>query len=97
MTAGAPTTIPVVVTNNTGAPGYLNAWIDYNNNGVFTDAGEQIAVNTAVANGTTNSTLNLNITVPAGAVTGTDVGVRVRLSNDASPGSTGSGGVGRCV
>jgi len=94
MTAGAPTTIPVVVTNNTGAPGYLNAWIDYNNNGVFTDAGEQIAVNTAVANGTTNSTLNLNITVPAAAVTGTNVGVRVRLSNDASPGSTGSGGVG---
>ena len=94
LTAGAPAVIPVVATNNTGAGAYLNAWIDYNNNGVFTDSGEQIAMNTAVASGTTNSTYNLNITVPASAVTGTNVGVRVRISSDNSPGSTGAGGVG---
>jgi hypothetical protein len=94
MMAGAPAIIPVVVTNTTGSPGYLNAWIDYNNNGVFTDVGEQIATNKPVTNGTTNSTVNLNITVPAAAVTGTNLGVRVRISNDISPGSTGAGGVG---
>ncbi|MCX6847408.1 MAG: putative Ig domain-containing protein [Verrucomicrobia bacterium] len=94
LTAGAPATIPVVASNNTGAAAYLNAWIDYNNNGVFTDSGEQIATNTAVANGLTNSTFNISITVPASAVTGTNLGVRTRISNDISPGSTGAGGVG---
>jgi hypothetical protein len=94
LIAGAPATIPVIVTNNTGTQGYLNAWIDYNNNGVFTDAGEQIATNTSVPTATTNSTYNLNITVPPAAVTGTNLGVRVRISNDITPGSTGAGGVG---
>ncbi len=94
MTAGAPATVSVVASNNTGAPAYLNAWIDYNNNGVFTDPGEQIATNTSVATGTTNSNYNLNITVPAAAVTGTDLGMRARISSDISPGSTGAGGVG---
>ena len=94
LTAGAPATIPVVASNNTGAAGYLNAWIDYNNNGLFTDLGEQIATNTAVATGLTNSTFNINVAVPAGALTGTNLGVRARISNDISPGSTGAGGVG---
>jgi hypothetical protein len=94
LTAGAPATISVVASNNTGAAAYLNAWIDYNNNGVFTDAGEQIATNTGVASGTTNSTFNLNITVPATAVTGTSLGMRARLSSDNAPGSSGAGGVG---
>jgi hypothetical protein len=94
MIAGAPVTIPVVASNNTGAVAYLNVWIDYNNNGVFTDSGEQIATNTVVATGTTNSTFNINVNVPAAAVTGTNLGVRARISNDNSPGSTGSGGVG---
>jgi uncharacterized repeat protein (TIGR01451 family) len=94
MTAGAPATISTVVTNNTGLSAYLNAWIDYNNNGVFTDPGEQVATNTAVANGTSNATRSIILTVPPTAVTGTNLGVRVRLSNDISPGSTGAGGVG---
>ncbi|WP_377162888.1 putative Ig domain-containing protein [Prosthecobacter fluviatilis] len=94
MTAGAPATVSVVATNSTGSPAYLNAWIDFNNNGVFTDSGEQIATNTAVVNGATNSTYNIITNVPAAAVTGTSLGVRVRISNDISPGSTGSGGVG---
>src|SRR5690606_13232264 len=71
-----------------------NAWIDYNNNGVFTDAGEQIATNTAVPTGTTNAVNNISIVVPPTSVTGVNIGVRVRISNDISPGSTGSGGVG---
>ncbi len=94
LMAGAPATIPVVVTNNSGSVGYLNAWIDYNNNGVFTDSGEQIASNVSIVTGTSNITQNLNITVPAAAQTGTNVGARFRISTDISPGSTGSGGVG---
>jgi hypothetical protein len=94
MTAGAPATIPVIVTNSSGVAANLNAWIDYNNNGSFADAGEQIATNTGVATGTTNGTLNLGITVPATAVTGLPLGVRVRLTSTASPGPTGASGNG---
>ena len=94
MTAGAPATITAVVTNNTGLSAYLNAWIDFNNNGVFTDPGEQVSTNLLVANATSNATRNIGLTVPATTVTGTSLGVRVRLSSDISPGSTGAGGVG---
>jgi uncharacterized repeat protein (TIGR01451 family) len=94
MIAGAPATITTVVTNNTGLSAYLNAWIDFNNNGVFTDLGEQVATNSAIANGTSNATRGINLTVPPTAVTGASLGVRVRISNDLSPGSTGAGGVG---
>ncbi|MCA9060840.1 MAG: hypothetical protein KDA85_20145, partial [Planctomycetaceae bacterium] len=72
----------------------LNAWIDFNNNGVFTDSGEQITANTIIAAGTSNASRNINVVVPAQAVTGTPVGVRVRLSATSSPGSTGAGGAG---
>jgi len=94
MIAGAPATIAVIVTNTTGSSGYLNAWIDFNNNGVFTDTGEQITVNKVVSNGTSNSTVSLPITVPANAVTGVNLGARFRITSDVSPGATGAGGVG---
>ncbi len=94
FTAGAPATIVTTVTNTTGAAAYLNAWIDFNNNGVFTDPGEQIATNTLIAAGTSNASRNINVAVPPQAVTGTTLGVRVRLSALSSPGSTGAGGAG---
>ncbi|MBK8036990.1 MAG: putative Ig domain-containing protein [Verrucomicrobiaceae bacterium] len=94
FTAGAPATIPVVVTNTSGLAVNLNAWIDFNNNGSFADAGEQVATNTSVATGLTNSTLNLNVTVPAAAVTGLPLGARFRLTSTASPGATGASGNG---
>jgi hypothetical protein len=94
MIAGAPATIPVVVTNTTGAPAYLNAWFDFNNNGSVADAGEQIATNTLVANGTTNATVNLNLTIPASTVTGASLGLRFRLTSVISPGVTGNSGNG---
>jgi hypothetical protein len=59
MTAGQPMTLPVIVTNTTGSTAYLNAWIDYNNNGVLTDAGEQIASNVNIITGTNGGTINL--------------------------------------
>jgi hypothetical protein len=94
MTAGAPATIPVTVTNNTGAAAFLNAWIDYNDNGVFGDAGEQIATNTGIANLSTNVVSNIAITVPATATTAASLGVRVRITALSAPGASGAGGVG---
>jgi len=94
MTAGAPATVPVTVTNNTGAVAFLNAWIDYNDNGIFGDPGEQIATNTSVANLSTNVVSNIAITVPATATTATPLGVRVRITALNNPGATGAGGLG---
>jgi hypothetical protein len=94
LTAGAPATIPVIVTNNTGSTAYLNVWIDYNNDGDVLDLGERIGNNLSITTGTTNSPRNLSITVPPGAVTGVPVGVRVRLTSTSNPGSTGHSGNG---
>ncbi|GEP41637.1 GEVED domain-containing protein [Brevifollis gellanilyticus] len=94
MTAGAPVTLPVTVTNTSGSAAFLNAWIDYNNNGVLTDSGEQVASNVSIANGSSGATQNLSFTVPANAVTGINLGVRVRLTSTSGPGSTGLSGNG---
>lgn len=90
---GAPSTMSVVVTNQTGATAYLNAWIDFNNNGVLTDAGEQVVSNSTVANNTLAATRNFTITPPNSAVLG-NVGVRVRLTSSATPGPDGEDGSG---
>ena len=94
MIAGGPATLTMMATNTSGGQGYLNAWIDYNNNGVFTDAGEQVVTNVVISSGSTNSTRVINVTVPPTAVTSVNLGVRVRFSGDISPGSTGFGGIG---
>jgi hypothetical protein len=93
MMAGAPATVPVIVTNSTAASAYLNAWIDFNNNGVLTDAGEQVASNVLISNGASNSNRSINFTVPS-SVTFGDIGVRVRLTSVSTPGATGSLGNG---
>lgn len=60
---GETTIVPVSIQN---AGGVLNAWFDWNADGDFNDAGEQMVSDQAVAVGT----VNLNIAVPAGAVIG---------------------------
>ncbi|MEQ1750612.1 MAG: GEVED domain-containing protein, partial [Prosthecobacter sp.] len=82
------------MTNTTGVAAFLNAWIDFNNNGSVADAGEQLATNTNVATGTTNGTLTLNFTVPANAVTGANVSLRFRLTSTSTPGINGTVGTG---
>ena len=42
LAAGASASLTVTVTNS-GPAARLNAWADWNNNGSFTDVGEQIA------------------------------------------------------
>jgi hypothetical protein len=85
---GSSQSLTVNVTNASGAVGYLNAWIDWNRNGVLTDNGDQIATNVNVANNTTNGSVSVPFTVPMTASLGA-VGVRVRLSSASSPGATG--------
>jgi uncharacterized repeat protein (TIGR01451 family) len=60
LTAGSTVNLDITAAGN----GRLNAWIDWNGNGDFTDAGEQIAIDADVSGGT------LNVTVPAGATVG---------------------------
>lgn len=60
---GETTIVPVSIQS---AGGVLNAWFDWNADGDFNDAGEQMVSDQAVAVGT----VSLNIAVPAGAVIG---------------------------
>lgn len=93
VTQNEAASMTVTVTNNAGVPAYLNAWVDFNRNGLLTDVGEQVAVNTGIASGTSSSARVINFTVPLNAVPGT-AGVRVRLSTVSSPGPDGSDGSG---
>ena len=76
FTAGSAYNIPVTITNNQGLdangviPVYLNAWVDWNNDGDFNDAGETIATENTLGSGTTgtgSTTFNLTGTVPVDA------------------------------
>ena len=63
LPTGEITIVPVDIQN---ASGFLNVWFDWNADGDFVDAGEQMVTNQAVAVGTTN----LNIAVPLTAIIG---------------------------
>jgi uncharacterized repeat protein (TIGR01451 family) len=63
LPTGETTIVPVSIQN---ASGFLNVWFDWNADGDFVDAGEQMITNQAVAVGP----LNLNIAVPATAIIG---------------------------
>jgi uncharacterized repeat protein (TIGR01451 family) len=63
LPTGETTIVPVRIQN---ASGFLNVWFDWNADGDFADAGEQMITNQAVAVGT----LNLNIAVPVTAIIG---------------------------
>ena len=69
-----PTNIATVTATVTGAGGLLQAWFDWNHDGDFLDAGEQVATNVADNGaGDTNAatgTIRLSFTVPAAAVLG---------------------------
>lgn len=93
IAAGSSASMTVNVTNNRGGTSYLNAWIDFNNNGILTDSGERVASNVTVANGTTNSNRTVSFTVPAAAAGG-PVGVRVRLTSTSTSSPTGAVGSG---
>ncbi len=66
LVQGQAATAQVTCTIPTGQSGRLNAWIDFNGNGSWADAGEQISFNDIVVGGANT----LNFTVPATAKTG---------------------------
>jgi uncharacterized repeat protein (TIGR01451 family) len=63
LPVGEITSVPVSIQNGSG---FLNVWFDWNADGDFADAGEQMVTNQAVAPGT----VTLSIPVPAIAVIG---------------------------
>ncbi len=78
LPTGETTVVPVSIQN---AGGFLNVWFDWNADGDFNDAGEQMISNQAVAVGT----VNLNIAVPATAIIGsTFARYRVCTNNTAT-------------
>ncbi|MBP7937104.1 MAG: hypothetical protein KA354_20865 [Phycisphaerae bacterium] len=56
MFSGVPNTVTVTVTNFTTAVAYLSAWVDFDGNGSWANAGEQIFADVPVANGINNLT-----------------------------------------
>lgn len=64
---------------------HLDAFVDWNQNGVFNDAGEQIATNQIIPHGTSSV---ITVTVPAGATPGTTY-ARFRCSSAGNLGPTG--------
>lgn len=93
LSPGASASLVANVTNLSGLPGYLNAWIDFDGDGLLTGAGEQIASDIVIAPGASASNQALSFTVPRIAALQT-VGVRVRLSSQINPGPLGLAGVG---
>ena len=78
--AGATATVDITA----GGAGLLDAWIDFNGDGDWTNAGEQVATSTALAVGVNS----LNITVPVGATVGVTF-ARFRISTAGGLGPTG--------
>lgn len=76
--------IRVNVTNTAGSPAFIQGWIDFNGNGSWTDAGEQIATNVSVA---TSGSTNITFAAPTNAVSRTYA--RFRLSQDQNLAPTG--------
>ncbi len=66
------------------AAGLLDAWVDFNGNGSWTDAGEQVFSGQALTSGLNS----LSISVPATATTGA-TGARFRLSSAGTSDPTG--------
>ena len=73
LQAGQTANVQVVAS----AAGYLNAWIDFNTNGAWSDAGDQVFTNVALTAGT--NTLALN--VPATAAATSNTWARFRFSS----------------
>ncbi len=83
FTAASTSSISVNVQN---ASGYLNAWFDWNQDGDFLDAGEQVLTDQTVTIGTNN----FNISVPATATNGSTF-ARFRVCNSTAQCKVSSG------
>jgi hypothetical protein len=82
--AGRSVSFPINLTNTTGQPAFVHAFVDWNGNGLFTDADEQTTIPV------TTGTNTLTMTVPIAATIDQLIGARFRLSTDAVLLSTGT-------
>jgi len=89
ITEGTMATIPVTVVNTTGVNAYIQAWIDFNNDGDFSDAGEQVATDLAA---NASGVINISVTPPAGS--NGNRYARFRITQTNGLGSNGDGGIG---
>ena len=89
LTIGTVSTVRVRATNTTGVAATLYGWIDFNQDGVFSNGTERTSV--LVPNGTNNGTFTLTFpTIPLNSVPGATY-ARFRLSSDvAAANSTGA-------
>jgi len=85
------TSLQITMTAASPADCILNAWIDFNQNGDFTDSGEQIATEMTLLSG--SGSTSLNFPVPATAILG-NIFARFRCSTVTGSGPTGLGGDG---
>lgn len=75
--------LPINIFNNTANDAYMTAWVDWNADNDFDDAGEQVANETyiyATYNG--NYQVSLPVNVPNTVSQGNDINFRFRLSTD---------------
>jgi hypothetical protein len=84
---GASATFEVTVNNTTGSNAFLQAFMDFNRDGVF-GPGEQFADDILVRAGTVAGTQIVTVNVPAGVTPGTTY-TRFRLSQTSGIGATG--------
>jgi hypothetical protein len=90
---GTSASLTVNVTNTTSGTAFLQAFMDFNGDGDFGDAGEQFVVNRAVSPGLGVQAIPVTVNVPATAALGTTF-ARFRLSQTAGLGATGFTGTG---
>lgn len=84
LIAGQMSAFDVTFASGAGVAGFIDAWIDFNNNGSWLDPGEQIAVASPVTPGLNQIVFNL----PAGLAAGPTF-ARVRLSSTGGLAPTG--------
>lgn len=75
------------LTITAGSAGYLNAWLDWNQDGDWSDVGEQVATNTQLNAGTNTLSLTPALTAPHGA---TYARFRFTSASVATPTPTGA-------
>ncbi|MEN3943514.1 putative Ig domain-containing protein [Prosthecobacter sp. SYSU 5D2] len=93
FTIGASSTLTLSLFNNSGANAYLTGWIDWNNNGTL-ESNERVIPETTLATSGSVQSRSFTINVPVTATTGQPVGVRLRISSQASIPATGAHGLG---
>ncbi len=75
VAVGGTYALDIAVAAGGSGPESVNAYIDYNNNGVFEDPSERVATGSQASN--TSGTVNASVTIPGGAVTNTLLRMRI--------------------